>query len=163
MTTQVATAAGIKVIAVSSKHNFDLCKSSGAAEVYDYHEPNFIDSIVQAVLASGQEFIGIFDAVSEVETYAHDLDILGKLGGGHLACVHPPPPSVPENVKAGMIFAVNDIADKVWADFVSPALSNGSLKCLPRPTVVGKGLEYIDEALTKSRAGVSGTKLVVEL
>jgi hypothetical protein len=37
------------------------------------------------------------------------------------------------------------------------------LKCLPPPTVVGKGLEYIDYALKMSKAGISATKLVVEL
>lgn len=62
-----------------------------------------------------------------------------------------------------MIFAVNDIATPVWEDFVTPALESGKLQCLPPPTVVGKGLGHINEALKKSKTGVSGTKLVVEL
>ena len=163
MTTQLATAAGIKVIAIASARNFDLCKSCGAAEVFDYHDTSFVEQVIKALTASGQDFVGIFDAIGTPETYANDLTILAKAGGSHLACVHPPPDNVPKNVEAGMIFAVNDVATPVWRDYVTPALQAGKLKCLPTPTVVGKGLEYIQEALEKCAAGVSATKLVVEL
>lgn len=163
MTTQLATAAGIKVISIASAHNFDLCKSCGAAEVFDYHDPSFVDKVTEAVAKAGRDFVGIFDAIGTPETYANDLTILAKVGGGHLACVHPPPDNVPKNVAAGMIFAVNDVATPVWRDYVTPALQAGKLKCLPPRTVVGKGLEYIQEALEKCAAGVSATKLVVEL
>jgi NADPH:quinone reductase-like Zn-dependent oxidoreductase len=164
MTTQLAAAAGIRVIAIASARNFDLCRSCGAAEVVDYHDAAFVDKVVEAATAQpGHEFVGIFDAVGTPETYANDLAMLARLGGGHLASVHPPPEKVPENVKAGMIFAVNDVAAPVWRDYVTPALRAGKLKCLPAPFVVGKGLEHIQTALQKCEAGVSATKLVVEL
>ncbi|KAF7555725.1 hypothetical protein G7Z17_g1955 [Cylindrodendrum hubeiense] len=163
MTTQLATAAGIKVISIVSARNFDLSIECGAVEVFDYHDSSFVEKVVEAVAKSGQEFVGIFDAVSTPETYANDLVILGKLGGGHLACVHPPPDAVPENVKAGMIFGVDDVATPVWRDYVTLALQAGKLKCLPSPLIVGTGLEQIQEALRKCEAGVSATKLVVEL
>lgn len=163
MTTQVATAAGIHVIAIAGAKNHDLAKSSGAAEVFDHKDPSVVEKVVEAVKNSGNEFVGIFDAVAIQETFDVDLAILEKLGGGHLALTHPPVGAVPSNVTAGMIFAVNDIATPVWKDFVTPALQSGKLKCLPPPTVLGKGLQYIQEGLEKSKAGVSGTKLVVEL
>ncbi|KAL4988014.1 chaperonin 10-like protein [Aspergillus falconensis] len=163
MTTQIATAAGIQVIAISGSHNFDFSKRCGATEVFDHKDPAVADKVIAAVQKSGQEFVGIFDAVATPDTYANDLIILDKLGGGHLAAVHPPPADVPSNVKAGMIFAVNDIATPVWNDFVTPALASGKIQCLPPPTVVGKGLEAINEGLKKCKAGVSATKLVVEL
>jgi hypothetical protein len=118
------------------------------------------------VRASGLEFVGIVDAVSTPENYEQDLAILRALGGEHthLACTHPPPTEgVPSFVQTGMIFAVNDIVGPVFRDFVTPALEGRVLKCLPGPTVVGKGLEFINEALGRSKAGVSGTKLVVEV
>ncbi|KAJ4292576.1 hypothetical protein N0V90_009239 [Kalmusia sp. IMI 367209] len=161
MTTQIATAAGIKIIAISGSHNLEFSKRCGAADVFDHKDPALIEKVVAAIGTS--EFAGIFDAISIPETYTHDLAILSKLGGGHLACVHPPPTEVPDNVKTGMIFAVNDIATPVWKDYVTPALEAGDLKCLPPPKVVGKGLEYIDKGLKMSKAGVSATKLVVEL
>ena len=115
-------------------------------------------------MASQSEFVGIIDAISTPETYARDLAILKKLGGGHLAYVHPPATdNMPSNVKTGMIFAVNDVATPVYQDFVMPALQSGKLKCLPPPTVVGKGLEHVKDALKKLKAGFSATKLVMEL
>ncbi|KAL4882203.1 chaperonin 10-like protein [Aspergillus karnatakaensis] len=168
MTTQLATAAGIHVISVSGSHNFPLTQQTGAAAVFDHKDPLLVQKVVSAVRDFGSrqrnfEFIGVFDAISIPETYAHNLAILEKLGGGHLAAVHPPPPDVPANVQVGMIFAVNDVATPVWRDFVTPALESGRLQCLPRPTVVGKGLEFVQEALERSKRGVSATKLVVEL
>ncbi|EHK97627.1 GroES-like protein [Glarea lozoyensis ATCC 20868] len=163
MTTQLATAAGIQVISIVGAHNFEFSKSCGAAEIFDHKDASVVDKVVEAVTKSGLEFVGIFDAIASPDTYNRDLAILSKLGGGHLACVHPPPPEVPENVKAGMIFAVNDIATPVWKDYVTSALESGKLKCLPKPNVVGKGLEHVNKALEMSKAGVSATKLVVEL
>lgn len=163
MTTQLATAAGIKVISIASARNFELSRSCGAVRVFDYHNSSFVEKVAEAVAETGQEFVGIFDAISTPETYTNDLAILAKLGGGHLACVHPPPDNVPEDVKAGMIFAVDDVATPVWRDYVIPALQAGKLKCLPPPTIVGKGLEHIQKALKRCEAGVSATKLVVEV
>lgn len=161
MATQVATAAGINVISVAGEHNFCFSKRCGATQVFDHKDPSVIEKVTEAVGKS--EFIGIFDSIATPETYAHDLAILAKLGGGHLASVHPPPPDLPANVTGGMIFAVNDIATPVWNEYVTPALKAGKLQCLPPPTVVGKGLGHINEALKKCKAGVSATKLVVEL
>jgi len=163
MTTQLATAAGLRVISITSARNSGFSRSCGADKVFDYHDPLFVEKVVEAAAKSGQDFVGIFDAISTPETYANDLAILAKLGGGHLACSHPPPNNVPENVKAGMIFAVDDVATPVWRDYVTPALQAGKLKCLPPPTVVGKGLKQIQEALKNCEAGVSATKIVVEL
>ncbi|KAJ0421402.1 chaperonin 10-like protein [Aspergillus carlsbadensis] len=163
MITQIATAAGIHVISIGGKHNFALSKSSGAATVIDSKVSDVVAQAVEAVKQSNLEFVGIFDAVSTPPTYAHDLEILEELGGGHLAAVHPPPAEVPENVKAGMIFAVNDAATPVWREFVTPALESGRLQCLPKPMVVGKGLGSIQGALEKMKEGVSAAKIVVEL
>lgn len=165
MTTQLATAAGISVISIAGASNIDFSKRCGATEVFDHRDPMIADKVINAVRKSGNEFIGIFDAIAVPETYAHDLAILTALGGGHLACVHPPPPAadLPTNVNAGMIFAINDVATPVWRDYVTPALEAGKLQCLPPPTVIGKGLEHIDDALKRSRTGVSATKLVVEV
>lgn len=164
MTTQIATAAGIIVIAVAGGHNHDLVTSCGADRVFDHKDPDITSKVVDAVKASAAEFVGIFDAVSAPETYARDLQILEQLNGGYLACVHPPPTdNIPSDVRTGMVFAVNDVVAPVFRDYVTPALQSGKLKCLPPPTVVGKGLDHVNEALKRCKAGVSGTKLVVEL
>ena len=164
MTTQIATAAGITVIAIAGAHNGEFARQTGATEVFDHKDETVVEKVIEAVKATGNEFVGIFDAISTPDTYARDLEILEQLGGGHLAAVHPPPAKgVPSSVKTGMIFAVNDVAAPVFKDFVTPALESGKLKCLPAPTIVGKGLQHVDDALKKSKAGVSATKLVVKL
>ncbi|KAL7752931.1 hypothetical protein RI367_001381 [Sorochytrium milnesiophthora] len=158
---QLATAAGVRVIAVSGQHNFDLCRRCGAAEVFDHQDPSWVDKVIAAVGAT--EFVGVFDAISTPQTATNTLAILAKLGGGHLACVGFLPTDLPSNVKGGKVFGINDAATPIWSDFVTPALASGKLQCLPKPTVVGKGLEHINDALKKLKAGVSATKLVVEL
>ncbi|KAJ6021141.1 hypothetical protein N7540_006645 [Penicillium herquei] len=165
MTIQIAKAAGIYVLAISCAHNLDFIMRCGANRVFDRNDPSLPEKIIDAVRNNGGEFIGIFDAISTSETYAHDAAILVQLGGGRLACVHPPPPadSVPATVKAGMIFAVDDVVTPVWKEYVTSALKSGKLLCLPPPLIVGKGLEHIQSALEKAKAGVSATKLVVEL
>lgn len=164
VTIQLATAAGIHVVAISGAHNYDFTKTVGAAEVFGHKDPALVAKVVSAVNEPGHEFVGIFDAISTPQTYKDDLVILSALGGGHLACVHPPlAEGLPSNVQAGMIFAVNDIAGPVFREYVTPALQSGKLLALPPPTIVGQGLGSVNEALNKCRAGVSATKLVVEL
>ena len=178
LTTQLAVASGLRVVAAASPRNSALCREAGASAVVDYRSPSAVDDIVQAILSSassgsgsalhdgGGGFVGIYDAISTEETYDLDAQVLARLGGGHLACTHPPPASSASssaNVKSGMIFAVDDVARPVWEDFVAPALASGALKCLPPPRVVGHGLEFVQRALELCRAGVSGEKLVVTL
>ncbi|KAK4495866.1 hypothetical protein PRZ48_013134 [Zasmidium cellare] len=163
MVTQLATAAGITIISIASPKNFDLCKRCGAEAVIDRNDTDLVSAILAAI-PKNSSTIGIFDAVSTPDTYLHDLAILEKVGGGHLAAVHPPPAEgVPANVQAGMIFAVNDVAGKVFEEYVTPALEEGKLLPLPPARVVGKGLEAVEEALKLCKAGVSAMKLVVEI
>ena len=162
-TTQIAAAAGITVIAIASAHNQDLVKSAGASKIFDHKDASIVEKVVDAAKTSGAGFVGVFDAVSIPDSYARDLEILERLGGGHLATVHPPPENVPSNVNSGMIFAVNDVATPVFENFVTPALNTGKLKPLPPPTIVGHGLKSVQTGLEKIKQGVSGTKLVVEL
>lgn len=162
MAIQLAVASGLTVIAIAGVSNFELCRQCGATEIFDYKDP----SIVQHVVEAAERFtnvVGIFDAISEPKTYAHDVEILSAIGGGYLACTHPPPSDVPSSVTAAMIFSTDDGTHPVWSDFVCQALASGQLKCLPKPEIVGHGLEYIQEALSKLKAGVSATKLLVTL
>lgn len=43
------------------------------------------------------------------------------------------------------------------------ALKNKTFLPMPRPEVVGNGLEAIEAAMNKSRVGVSAVKLVVKI
>lgn len=167
VTTQLAAAAGLYVVSIVGAKNFELSKRSGASKCWDHKHPDLVNNVVEAVRKSGKEFVGIVDAISIPDTITKDLAILELLGGGHLALTHPHMGKdvVPENVEIGMIWSggVNEITGPVWRAYVGAALEVGKLKCLPPPTVVGKGLEHIQEALRLSKEGISGTKLVIEL
>jgi NADPH:quinone reductase-like Zn-dependent oxidoreductase len=163
MVTQLATAAGVTVITITGAHNFALSQRCGAAQVIDHKDPAIVGKVVAAVTKCGAGFIGIIDTIATPDTYPIALAILAALGGGHLACTHPPPADVPANVKASMIYSVNDASIPVFRDYLTPALEAGKLQCLPPPMVAGKGLECIQDAMRKLQAGVSAAKVVVEL
>lgn len=132
-------------------------------KVISYKSPTAVDDIVKAVKSTSGDFVGIYDAISLPESYKITVPVLEKLGGGQLPTVLPGPENVPSNVKTGNVFAINPVTHPVWKDFVLPALEKGSLKCLPEPLVVGKGLEKVQEGCDTNKKGVSAKKVVVEL
>lgn len=167
-TTQLAATSGLHVVSVVGAKNFALAKESGATECIDHRDAALVGRVVEAVRSSRGEFVGIVDAISIPDTIKVDLKILEQLGGGHLALTHPHMGEevVPDNVKIGMVWSggTNEITDPMWRAYVGAALKLSKLKCLPPPTVVGKGLEHIQTALNLSKEGlVSGKKLVIEL
>ncbi len=65
---------------------------------------------------------------------------------------------------AGMILTQEkQLGEAIYHEFLPSALKTGQIKPAPRPDVVGHGLEYLQTALDRSRAGVSASKLVVTL
>ena len=57
----------------------------------------------------------------------------------------------------------NFVGKAVFVDFLPAALEKKTFLPLPKPKVVGTGLEVVEEAVNTMRAGVSRTKLVVKL
>ena len=161
MTAQLASAAGTRIISVSGLKNFDLCRQCGASDVFDYKNTNMVDDVVKAVRKD--TFVGIVNSISTEDSFKPTLTILEKLGGGKMATSLPPPQSLPDNVEAVMMYGEGDHSAPLWDYFVTKGLESGKLKCLPKPFVVGKGLESLQEAIDKLKAGVSGQKIVVEL
>jgi len=162
--TQLAVAGGAKVVAVASSHNFDFCKKNGASEVCDYKQSSIVDDVVSAVKSVGGDFIGVYDAISiQDQSFKHVLPILEKLGGGILPVVLGPPEKVPDNVKVAHVFGVNPMTHPVWEKYITPALEDEKLKCVPEPLIIGKGLESVQAGLNKNKEGVSAKKVVIEL
>jgi hypothetical protein len=71
-----------------------------------------------------------------------------------------------ENIREGADASSHEFGRKKRKDLMIERwrreVESGKLLCLPSLTAVGKGLEFIREALEKCEAGVSATKLVVE-
>ena len=55
------------------------------------------------------------------------------------------------------------IGKAVYEDFLPGALASGQLLARPEATVVGQGLDKLQEGFDRLRGGVSATKLVVKL
>lgn len=66
--TQLATAAGIRVVGTASPRNHGLVRACGADQVFDYKSSTLVDDVVNAV--GKDQFVGIYDAISAPETYA---------------------------------------------------------------------------------------------
>jgi hypothetical protein len=85
--------------------------------------------------------------------------------------VMPPGLPIPGNLPDGVEILINDrihfgsteTGKVLWTEWLSGALEDGSMKCMPHPEVIGKGLERIQDAVDAIGKGVSGKKLVVEL
>ncbi|KAM0145560.1 hypothetical protein ACHAQE_011205 [Botrytis cinerea] len=161
---QLAAATGAYVIAVASPKNFDFCRSCGAHEVFDYNDPAVADHVIQAVkAATPADFVGILDTISQDESFKIVVPILKKLRSGNLATVLPGPSDIPATSKTNYIEGINNTVDPLWANFITPALEQGKLKCLPKPYVIGRGLESVEEGCLANKKGVSAKKLVIEL
>jgi NADPH:quinone reductase-like Zn-dependent oxidoreductase len=161
---QLAVASGVYVIAVASEHNHAFCKSLGASETYDYKSSSAVDDIYKAIKASEpRNFLGVYDAISNADSYKITVPVLEKVGAGNLAVTLPGPEKVPEAVKVGNVFGVGEVTHPVWADYVFEALKQGKLKAVPEPLVIGKGLENVQKGCDKNKAGVSAKKVVIEL
>lgn len=133
------------------------------ARVFDCKDSNLANTVVKTI--GNDNFAGIFDGISNESTFSHDLQILERIGGGRIAATHPPPQDLklPDNTKTSGVFAVGDYAFPLWENFVARALESGQLKCMPKPLIVGKGLENVQTRLEAFAKGVSGQKVFVEL
>ncbi|KAF2225349.1 oxidoreductase-like protein [Elsinoe ampelina] len=169
---QLAKASGVSVITTASVHNHEFVKATvGATAAFDHRSPTVVDDIVKAVKSSGKEFAGIYDSISLKESAEPIGSIFHKLGDSNkkLATVLTDVQGLPDDIKPVFVFSLEvlskykDVADHVWGKFLYKGLEAGSIKPLPEPLIVGKGLESVQKAVDKNKEGVSAKKVVVEL
>lgn len=58
---QLAVASGLEVVSTSSPKNFDLVKSLGAKQVFDYNKPSIVADLVSSL--KGKDFVGAYDGI----------------------------------------------------------------------------------------------------
>jgi NADPH:quinone reductase-like Zn-dependent oxidoreductase len=162
---QLAVGAGVKVVTVAGKHNLQNVKDLGAT-AFDYKDPKVADHIIAAL--EGTEFAGVCDTIGTPDAAAAWIPVYKKLGGRY-GSVLPAPEGLPEGIEGASVFAPSvALADKyvgdvVWAKWVPEALEKGTLKPVPEPLVVGKGLDAVQKGYTEQKKGVSFRKVVIEL
>ncbi|KAF2434883.1 oxidoreductase [Tothia fuscella] len=165
---QLAVASGLTVIATASKRNTALVESLGATKVLDYTNKNIVEEAVTELKKHG-EFVGVYESISEPGTIKICASIVGKMGGGFMACTLEPPKDLPQGVSATWCFAPSihmkepEVANAVWGDYIPQALSDGSFQAKPDAIVVGTGLESIQQAFERHKQRVSGAKIVVKI
>lgn len=68
-------------------------------------------------------------------------------------------------VRAGFVWGSSlrddEVGRRLWAEVLPGGLSDGTLRAVPEPLVVGSGLGAVQTALDRQRAGVSARKVVV--
>lgn len=185
---QLAVAAGYEVVSTSSPKNFDLLRSLGATEVFDYNDPCSVDKIVKFM--EGRECAGAL-SIGEGAVF-RCLDALSSCKSGkHIAMATYPIPAQPKHLVALQIVwsfatsmisiaiksrlrdietsfiygsvAHSPVGEAVYADFLPEALARGKFRPAPEPMIVGEGLEAIQRALDIHKKGVSAQKVVVSL
>jgi NADPH:quinone reductase-like Zn-dependent oxidoreductase len=157
---QLAANAGYRVIATASAANLDLCRECGASDAFDYKSVTIAEDIAAAV--GNDRFKGLYNAIGVPESFEIVTPIMEKLGGGFLANTKPPG-KLPEFIEAKFVLGVGDSGFPVWKDFITEALAQGKMKCLPKARVVGKGLESLENAFEIRNGTVTAEKIVVEL
>ncbi|KAI5212252.1 oxidoreductase [Aureobasidium subglaciale] len=166
---QLAVAAGYDVIATASPKNFELVRSLGTSEVLDYNvdSATLLEQLTDAF--RGRVLAGVLHTAGDSDpAVAICADLFPRVEGNKFFTTTVLLPAhIPAGVKCNRIFAStikdNGVAEAVFVDFLSQAITEGKYKPAPQAEVVGKGLGSLQKGLDVLRKGVSAKKLVVTL
>ncbi|KAF4422137.1 Zinc-binding alcohol dehydrogenase domain-containing cipB [Fusarium acutatum] len=165
------------VYATAGPANHGYIRSLGADRVFDYKDPKVVESIISATKDDGLVIRHCFLATGNLSSCQSvlkefvDSDSIERKTTAKIGSA-PWIPADAENVDGvEVIFVMPSAAEeerleqfKYWiGTYLSKNLSNGGIGPSPEPTVVGKGLGFINSSLDKMSEGVSCTKLVVEI
>ncbi|KAF5567605.1 zinc-binding alcohol dehydrogenase domain-containing protein [Fusarium phyllophilum] len=168
---QTVKAAGYIVAATASKHNHGLLKEMKVDYVFNYKKDGIVEEIISTLSGIG-DLAGVYCAVYSDTAITACATIADRLLGKKcLGTILPPGLPVPGTTPDGVQVLINDIVllgstdtgKRLWVDWLPGALEDGTMKCMPHPQVVGKGLHELQNAVDTIGKGVSGKKLVVEL
>ncbi|OTB02938.1 hypothetical protein M426DRAFT_322182 [Hypoxylon sp. CI-4A] len=168
---QVAKILGFTVYATASPKNHDYVKSLGASKVFDYKSSGVEDAIIKAAKEDGLTFQYGYDAAGARKSIETILRALKGSGTAHLAsAIHlaPEDPST-EGIETKFVAASPDAETRagqmsfyfnVW---LKEKLEKREIVASPKIQLIEGGLQGINKAIDTIKAGVSATKLVVEI
>ncbi|ETS77048.1 hypothetical protein PFICI_10922 [Pestalotiopsis fici W106-1] len=189
---QLARAAGYQVVATSSTKNFEYLKSLGASLVFNYKAAKTVPAIIAALenkTCAGAYAIGTgsleacIDIVAAVPgrkfvTQASTPLDMSDLPTGPVGFIWAVLKMMWWNISVGVKakckgvqtkfiwgsdLKANEVGSAIYNDFLPEALATGQFLAKPDPTVVGSGLENIQNGIDLCKGGVSATKVVVSL
>ncbi|KAF2023216.1 GroES-like protein [Setomelanomma holmii] len=169
---QTAKRLGLVVYTTASPKHHAYLKQLGAHAVFDYKKSDVVLEIVEAVKKDGMTLTKAHCAVPE--SLQPSLDVLSRTkGAGSAKVVHSPMLPKDHPTLADTEITFNNLpTDKEERDRHMQSCFHGMLKegltsgtIVPSPTiqVEGGGLDGLNSALDKLKAGVSGVKIVVPL
>ncbi|EXJ82266.1 hypothetical protein A1O3_06079 [Capronia epimyces CBS 606.96] len=169
---QSAKSLGFTVYATASPKHHDYLKTLGAHAVFDYRAPDVVSQIVDAVKKDGVDLHIAHCVVNEA--LQPTLDVLKETKGNGVAKVaHSPilPPDHPtlDNTEITFNYPPMDPAKRdehisqCFHGWLQGGLKSGSIVPSPGIQIEAGGLEGLNPALDKLRAGVSGIKIVVPI
>lgn len=169
---QFAKLSGYEVIATASPHNFDLLRSLGADQVFNYRDADVGEKIRKA---TNDKIKVAYDCIAEGNSFDIASSAISSTGG-HISTLLAPPKDLPrKDVTAKFTLAYTALGEKYSDAFPAnqadyefgkkfwklseELINNGTIKT--HPTEVRKGLENIPQGLKDLEDGkVSGVKLV---
>jgi NADPH:quinone reductase-like Zn-dependent oxidoreductase len=188
---QLAVAAGYEVITTASPKNFDYVKKLGASEAFDYHSKTVVKDIIKALgnkQSAGAIAIGngsieaCMDIIAETKgrkfvsqasvpwpeempssSVGLVLAMLSMVWWNMSIWFKSKVKRVDIKFIFGSSLMGNEVSRVVYEDYLPTALAEGKYIAAPEPQIVGKGLEYVQEAFDVNMMGVSAKKVVVSL
>ncbi|KAJ7723553.1 putative zinc binding dehydrogenase [Mycena metata] len=169
---QSAKSLGFTVYATASPKHHDYLKKLGADALFDYKDADVVSQIVAAVKKDG---VTLHNAHAVTPgALQPTLDVLKETKGDAVAKVAHSPPLLPghptlEKTEITFNYPAQDPAARAknlyqsFHGWLAPRLQSGAVVPSPHIQVEGGGLEGLNAALDKLRAGVSGTKIVVPI
>ncbi|KAF2456367.1 chaperonin 10-like protein [Lineolata rhizophorae] len=171
---QVARLLGYTVYATAGAANLDYVKNVlGAARVFDHRSPSVVDDIVAAVQEDGVSmqtaYIGAGDlaACAAVMARVKPADVEKAMIAS--APLVPPGFEAPAGVEARFVMAPTELEARhefsafTFNQWLKEKLEKGEFVPSPGMTFVEGGLGAVNGALDQLKAGVSGTKIVLDI
>lgn len=155
---QLAVNAGYEVITTVSAKNFDYVRKLGA-QPFDYNNDKIIDQLVEALKGKN---VAVFDAITKFGAYEKCVEVVEKVDA--IKFIPTVQPVKDSNMKNKFIMYSHDgSCSRIFTEFLEDALEKKKMLPAPKPLIVGKGLESIQEGLDRCAKGVSAEKVVVSL
>ncbi|RGP78843.1 hypothetical protein FLONG3_3042 [Fusarium longipes] len=160
------------VYATAGSASHEYIRSLGADHVFDYKDPKVVETIVSVAQREGLTIRHCFLAMGDLSQCQAILKTFGKVGESGKVVSAPRLPADTQDVEGvETMFVMPSMVEeerleqfKYWmGTWLMENLAEKRVRPSPEPTVVGKGLESINEGLDRMAKGVSCTKLVVEI
>lgn len=170
---QLAKNLGLRVFATASPNNHEYLKSIGASEVVDYHDPDVVSNIAALAKSAGTPIRYGFDCIAEGNSSISSANTLLASGGKGsklvLSFKWPSDDPQPDGIEVSQTVAFRTGLDLVelgsWLfnEYIPNALEKKTVVPAPRVEIVDGGIAAAQKALDRLKAGVSGTKIVVQV